>query len=149
MEILNKLACLSQNSSAPCKVFGDPENWALESEFQVQDSRVPLTVGIQNPSSTDEKSGSSYWNPRSSYWNPRSTAWNSESKTVLREGEQNENQLGQFCHKNYLHDNGKLIIVEGSTLRLSCGLLILIFSFISLIFSKILAFQATLNLDYK
>ena len=142
MEILNKLACLSQNSSAPCKVFGDPEIWALESEFQVQDSRVPLTVGIQNPSSTDEESGSSHWNPRS-------TAWNSESKTVLREGEQNENQLGQFCHKNYLHDNGKLIIVEGSTLRLSCGLLILIFSFISLIFSKILAFQATLNLDYK
>ena len=134
--------CLSQNSSAPCKVFGDPENWALEFEFQVQDSRVPLTVGIQNPSSTDEESGSSYRNPRS-------TAWNSESKTVLRQGGQNENQFGQFCHKNYLHDNGKLTIVESSTLRPSCGLLILTFSFILLIFSKILAFQATLNLDYK
>ena len=94
------------------------------------------------PKSTDEES-------ESSYWNPRSTAWNSESKTVLREGEQNENQLGQFCHKNYLHDYGKLTIVESSILRPSCGLLILIFSFILLIFSKILAFQATLNLDYK
>ena len=87
MEILSKLACLSQNSPAPCKVFVDPENWALESEFQPQNSRVLLTTGIQNPSSTDEEYGSSYRNPRS-------TAWNSESKTVLGEGGQNENQLG-------------------------------------------------------
>ena len=42
----------------------DPESWALE-------SGIPLTIEIQNPSSTNKD------------WNPESTAWNPESNTVL------------------------------------------------------------------
>ena len=42
------------------------ESWALES----RNSGIPLTIGIQYPSSTDKD------------WNPRSVAWNPGSKTV-------------------------------------------------------------------
>ena len=34
------------------------ESWVLESGIQLEDSGIPLTIGIQNPSSTDK-----YWNP--------------------------------------------------------------------------------------
>ena len=34
------------------------ESWALESGIQLKESGIPLTIGIQNPSSTDK-----YWNP--------------------------------------------------------------------------------------
>ena len=46
-------------------------SWVLESGIQLKESGFPLTIGIQNPSSTDK------------YWNPESTAWIPESKTVL------------------------------------------------------------------
>ena len=39
--------------------------------MQLKESRILLTTGIQNPSSSDK------------YWNPESTVWNPESKTVL------------------------------------------------------------------
>ena len=62
---------------------GIPENCAygirnlgLESGIQLKESGIPLTIGIQNPSSTDK-----YWNPVT--WNPESTVWNPESKTFL------------------------------------------------------------------
>ena len=88
MEILIKLACMSISEfTGPMQSIRGSGKLGLESEFQPQDSRVPLTIGIQNPSSTDEEY-------ESSFWNPRSIAWNSESKTVLGEGGQNENQLG-------------------------------------------------------
>ena len=34
----------------------NPESWALESEIEAKDSRMPLTIGIRNLSSTDKKS---------------------------------------------------------------------------------------------
>ena len=32
------------------------ESWALESGIQLKESGIPLTLGIQNPSSTDKES---------------------------------------------------------------------------------------------
>ena len=31
----------------------NPESWALKSGIQLKESRIPLTIGIQNPSSTE------------------------------------------------------------------------------------------------
>ena len=36
------------------------ESWALESGIQLKESRIPLTIRIQNPSSTDKESGIQY-----------------------------------------------------------------------------------------
>ena len=36
----------------------NPESWVLESGIQLKESEILLTIGIQNPSSTDK-----YWNP--------------------------------------------------------------------------------------
>ena len=44
----------------------NPESWVLESGIQLKVSGIPLTIGIQNPSSTDK-----YWNPVSGIQNPR------------------------------------------------------------------------------
>ena len=44
--------------------------------IQLKDSRIPLLIGIWNPSSTDR-------NSLSSSWNPESTGCNLESRTVL------------------------------------------------------------------
>ena len=38
----------------------------LESRIQLKESRIPLTIGIQNPRSIDK-----YWNPVPRIWNPR------------------------------------------------------------------------------
>jgi len=45
------------------------EPGVLESGIQLKESRIPLTIGIQNPSSFDK--------------DPESTAWDPESKTIL------------------------------------------------------------------
>ena len=47
------------------------KSWALESGIGLKESGIPLTAGIQNPSSTVND------------WNPELTARNPESKTVL------------------------------------------------------------------
>ena len=51
---------------APCKGIQTPESWAL-------DSGILLTIGIQNPSSTDKESGIQFldWNPWHGIQNPR------------------------------------------------------------------------------
>ena len=55
----------------------NPESWlSVESEIQLKESGIPLTIGIRNPSSTDK-------NPESSPWSPESVAWNRQSKTFL------------------------------------------------------------------
>ena len=41
------------------------ESWVLESGIQLKESGIPLTIGIQNPSSTDK-----YWNPVPGIRNP-------------------------------------------------------------------------------
>ena len=41
------------------------ESWVLESGIQLKDSGILLTIGIQNPSSTDK-----YWNPVRGIRNP-------------------------------------------------------------------------------
>ena len=48
----------------------------MESEIQPKESGTLLTIGIQNPSSTEKD-----WNPIPGICNL--TAWNSESKNVL------------------------------------------------------------------
>ena len=47
---------------------------ALESEIQLRESGLPLTIGIPSSSSTDKESRSC---------NPESTVWNPESMSVL------------------------------------------------------------------
>jgi len=42
------------------------ESWVLESGIQLKESGIPLTIGIQNPSSTD-----SNWNPAPGIRNPQ------------------------------------------------------------------------------
>ena len=54
----------------------NPESWALETGIQLQESGIPLTIGIRNPSSTEKDVESSTWNPEPTNLNP-------ESKTVL------------------------------------------------------------------
>ena len=54
----------------------NPESRVLESGTQLMESGIPLTIGIQNPSSTDK-------DLESSTWNLESTTWNPESKTIL------------------------------------------------------------------
>ena len=49
---------------------------ALESEMQLKESGIPLTIEIQSPTSTDKD-----WNPVPGIRNPRE--WNPESKTLL------------------------------------------------------------------
>ena len=44
----------------------ESESWALESGLQFKESRIQLTIGIQNPSSTDKD-----WNPVSGIQNLR------------------------------------------------------------------------------
>ena len=72
---------------APCKRIRDPWNfclWNPESEkrllvgsrIRLKESGIPLTIEIQNPSSTNKRLNYSTWNLKS-------TAWNPESKTVL------------------------------------------------------------------
>ena len=58
---------------------------ALESGIQLKDAGIPITIGIQNPSSTDKKY------PESSIWDPQSTggilnprlSWIPSHKTTL------------------------------------------------------------------
>ena len=57
------LACEIRNPGKFCK--WNPEPWALESGIQLKQSGIPLTIGIQNPSSTDKD-----WNPVPSIRNP-------------------------------------------------------------------------------
>ena len=61
-----------QESGIPNSGMWNPESWALESGIQLKESRIPLTIGIQNLSPL-----------KSSSWNTQSTAWNPESKTAL------------------------------------------------------------------
>ena len=44
----------------------NPESRVLESGIQLMESGIPLTIGIQNPSSTDKD-----WNPVPGIWNPQ------------------------------------------------------------------------------
>ena len=63
---------------APCKGILVPESgkiFLMESRIQLKESSIPITIGIQNPSSTDK-----YWNQ---HLESGSTAWNPEFKTVL------------------------------------------------------------------
>ena len=44
----------------------NPESWVLECGILLKESGIPLTIGIQDPSSTDK-----YWNPVTGIRNPR------------------------------------------------------------------------------
>ena len=77
----------------------NPESWALESGIQHKESGIPLTIVIQNPSSTDKGSRIQYLESvihslESSrvqrdclgltyMGNPESIEWNPESRAVL------------------------------------------------------------------
>ena len=49
----------------------------VEFGIQLKESRIPPTIAILNPSSTDQDC----W--ESSAWNPEYAAWNPESKSAL------------------------------------------------------------------
>ena len=54
----------------------NPEPWALESGIQLKESGIPLTIGIQNQSSTDKDRNPvpGIWKQRREIQNPRQ-AW--------------------------------------------------------------------------
>ena len=57
--------------------FGHPGNFCMwNRESGTLESRMPLTIGIRNPSFIEK-------DLESSNWNPEYTAWNSDSKNVL------------------------------------------------------------------
>ena len=70
----------AQHGIAPNNVcLCNHEPRVLECGIQLKESRIPLTIGIQNPSSFDK--------------DPESTAWDPESKTIphfLRRGDRKE-----------------------------------------------------------
>ena len=67
---------VNERVAAQCKGIGIPESrkimleypksWALESVIQLNEYEIPLTIGIQIPSSTDRD-----WNPVPGIRNPR------------------------------------------------------------------------------
>ena len=59
---------------ASCEEIRIPES----RNFLLLESGIPLTVGIQNPSSSDN-----VMVPGNSTWNLESKAWNPDSETVL------------------------------------------------------------------
>ena len=51
----------TQLFTAPCEGFRIPESWALGSGIQLKETRISPTVGIRNPSrSNDKESGNQY-----------------------------------------------------------------------------------------
>ena len=62
-------SCGIRNPGKYC--YWNPKCWALESEIQVKESGVPVTIGIQNP------------RLESSTLNRESTVWKPGSRTVL------------------------------------------------------------------
>ena len=56
----------------------NPESWAFESGIQLKESGIPLTIGIQNLSSTDKD-----WNPVPGIRNPRSGIQNPKLSWIL------------------------------------------------------------------
>ena len=56
----------------------NPESWAFESGIQLKESGIPLTIGIQNLSSTDKD-----WNPVPGIRNPRSGIQNPRLSWIL------------------------------------------------------------------
>ena len=47
------------------RLVRNPESWVLESRIQFKESEIPLTIGIQSPTSTDKD-----WNPVHGIRNP-------------------------------------------------------------------------------
>ena len=76
---------------AQCKGIGIPESgkimleypksWALEFGIQLSASEIPLTIGIQNPSSIDRD-----WNPVPGIRNPRCLVQNSRLSWIPLHG---------------------------------------------------------------
>ena len=67
----------------------NPGSWALESVIiQLQESRIPLTIGIRNPSSIDKD------------WKPNTGIQNPEAKTVLDFLSWSEGHYWTFYSKN-------------------------------------------------
>ena len=56
----------------------NPESWAPESGKQLKKSGIPLTIGIQNPSSTDKD-----WNPVPGIRNPPRGIFNPRLSRIL------------------------------------------------------------------
>ena len=79
---------LTKTYIAPYKGIGIKESWTLESGIQLKDSGIPLTIGMQNPSSTEKDS---------STWIPESVAWNPESWIPLYETTCNREVLSVSC----------------------------------------------------
>ena len=81
----------------------DPESWTLESGIRLKESRKPLMIEIQNPSSTDKNwnLANGTWNPRHGIQNPRLSSlnslytWETQKLHILA-----ENNFFNFVEKN-------------------------------------------------
>ena len=64
-----KTSSVSVNANSRCQeIFAcEIQNPGLESEIQLKESAIPLTIGIRNPSFTEKKSGYNAWNPEANF----------------------------------------------------------------------------------
>ena len=75
-----KMNAVAPKNLSQCKGIKIPEIsghfFFVESGQRLKESGIPLTIGVQNPSSTNKKFGFHYLESES-------TAWNPESETAL------------------------------------------------------------------
>ena len=81
----------------------NPESWALESGIQLKESRIPLTIEIQNPSSTDKN-----WNPVPGIRNPSCGIQNPRLSRIRLHGA----RTPSYCFKRYPEVNFTWVIYD-------------------------------------
>ena len=120
----------------------DPESWALKSGIQIKKSGILLTIGIQNPNSTDKD-----LNPVPGIRNPEYTAWNPESRAVFNSltwGDKTK-LLEQLWIIFRLYGSHSIKSMPWSTFRFDSDVLFPTAEIYSFIFSKILIFSSSLK----
>ena len=81
----------------------NPESWALESGIQLKESRIPLTIEIQNPSSTDKN-----WNPVPGIRNPPCGIQNPRLSRIRLHGV----RTPSYCFKRYPEVNFTWVVYD-------------------------------------
>ena len=102
-EIQEIFACGIQKLGKFACGIRNPESWALESGIQLKESRIPLTIEIQNPSSTDKN-----WNPVPGIRNPPCGIQNPRLSRIRLHGA----RTPSYCFKRYPEVNFTWVIYD-------------------------------------
>ena len=96
------------------RIRENQESWVVESGIQLRESGIPLTIGIQNPSSTDK-----YWNPVPGIRDPRRGVQNSRLSWIslhgasyLRRAHRVRKKISNKFHQGPYHNNIVLVILQ-------------------------------------